>query len=432
MDTCCSVCCENFNKTTRKKVTCPFCDYESCKKCTQTYLLSSTENAHCMNCKHELNRSFIDSFCTKRFRNVEYKKHRENVLFDLELIKMPETQPQVERILRMREIRKEYHASQRTLRTVILDKRDAEISNYPVDTYIELELELNIKLNNLVYEMNMLRSEYDDPPTDSSERKFIRICPSEDCRGFIDDDWKCGLCKQQFCKHCNEKKDENHVCDPKTVETISLINKDTKPCPNCGTMIHKIDGCAQMWCTSCNTAFNWKNGKIETGRIHNPHFFEFQKRSREHADIPCGGRPTFSELNDQNAPDELLDITILLHKIDRDIMHRYGDIYDADNHHLRIAYMLKNITEQDFKIELQKRDKLADKTQDIRDILEMFTNSVGDFLRQWMIYKNLDILEDVYELTLYSNRVIHDIRKRYNSSTPSFIYLPRTLVRVDI
>ena len=113
-------------------------------------------------------------------------------------------------------------------------------------------------------------------------------------------------------------------------------------------------------------------------------------------------------------------------------MHRYGDIYDADNHHLRIAYMLKNITEQDFKIELQKRDKLADKTQDIRDILEMFTNSVVYFLRQWMIYKNLDILEDVYELTLYSNRVIHDIRKRYNSSTPSFIYLPRTLVRVDI
>lgn len=78
----CSVCCENLNKTTRKKVTCPFCDYESCKTCTQTYLISSTDNPHCMNCKHELNRSFIDSFCTKRFRNVEYKKHRENILFE--------------------------------------------------------------------------------------------------------------------------------------------------------------------------------------------------------------------------------------------------------------------------------------------------------------------------------------------------------------
>ena len=431
MDTCCSVCCDKFNKTTRKKVTCPFCDYESCKTCTQTYLLSSTENAHCMNCKHELNRSFIDSFCTKRFRNVEYKKHRENVLFDIELAKMPETQPQVERILRMREIRQEYFEIQKTLKRVKIDKRDAEFSNYPVDTYVELEIELNIKLDNLVYEMNTLRSEYDDP-TESSERKFIRICPSEECRGFIEEDWKCGLCKQQFCKHCNEIKDENHVCDPKTVETITLINKDTNPCPKCGTMIHKIDGCAQMWCTSCNTAFNWKSGKIETGRIHNPHFFEFQKRSREHADIPCGGRPSFSELHEHNAPDDVLDITIILHKIDRDIINRYGNIYDEDNNHLRISYMLKSISEQDFKIELQKRDKLKDKIQDIRDILEMFTNSVGDFLRQWILDKNVNIIENIDELIRYSNNVIQDIRKRYNSSTPGFIYLPGTLVRLDI
>ena len=77
MDTC-AVCCDKFNKSNHKKVTCPFCDFESCKKCNQVYMLSSMENPHCMKCKHELNREFIDSFCTKRFRNVEYKKHREN------------------------------------------------------------------------------------------------------------------------------------------------------------------------------------------------------------------------------------------------------------------------------------------------------------------------------------------------------------------
>ena len=81
MDTC-AVCCDKFNKSNHKKVTCPFCDFESCKKCNQVYMLSSMENPHCMKCKHELNREFIDSFCTKRFRNVEYKKHRENVLFE--------------------------------------------------------------------------------------------------------------------------------------------------------------------------------------------------------------------------------------------------------------------------------------------------------------------------------------------------------------
>ena len=425
MDTC-SVCCENFNKTTRKKVTCPFCDYESCKTCTQTYLISSTDNPHCMNCKNELNRSFIDSFCTKRFRNVEYKKHRENILFEKELAKMPETQPKVERILRMREIRTEYHELMKYLKNIRLEKRDAIIMNYPIDAYQDIELELTNKIDNLVYEMNTLRSEYDEP-SDTSERNFVRMCPSEECRGFIEENWKCGLCKQQFCKHCNEKVEENHICNPKTVETITLINKDTKPCPKCGIMIHKIDGCAQMWCTSCNTAFDWRSGKIETGRIHNPHFFEFQKRSREHADIPCGGRPSFLELNDNNAPNELLDVTLLLRQIDRDIMYKYGNIYDDNNTHLRISYMLKSISKEDFKIELQRRDKFKDKIQDIRDILEMFTNTVGDFLRQWVVDKT-DILENIYELVEYSNEIIQGIRNRYNSSTPNFIYFPRTLL----
>ena len=128
----------------------------------------------------------------------------------------------------------------------------------------------------------------------------------------------------------------------------------------------------------------------------------------------------------------MLDITIILHKIDRDIINRYGNIYDEDNNHLRVSYMLKNISEQDFKIELQKRDKLKDKIQDIRDILEMFTNSVGDFLRQWILDKNVNIIENIDELIRYSNNIIQDIRKRYNSSTPGFIYLPGTLVRLEI
>jgi len=61
----------------------------------------------------------------------------------------------------------------------------------------------------------------------------------------------------------------------------------------------------------------------------------------------------------------------------------------------------------------------------------MFTNAVGDFLRQWMITK-IDILENIFELVEYSNDIIQDIRNRYNSSTPSFIYFPRPPVRVEV
>jgi len=427
MDTCCPICCDKFNKTRNKKVTCPFCNFESCKTCTQTYLLSNIENVHCMKCKHEFDRIFVDSFCTKRFRNTEYKKHREIVLFEREKVRMSETQPQVERILRMREIRKEYHNLMHELRSVLSNKREDQTLNNNTDIYENEEHLLNLAIENLVTEMNQLREEYDEPYNIvDSQRKFIRTCPSENCRGFIEEDWKCGLCKTQFCKKCNEKLTENHKCDQQTVKTMELINKDTRPCPKCGTMIHKIDGCAQMWCTSCNTAFNWKSGKIETGRIHNPHYFEFQKRSREHADVPCGGRPSPAELLDLQAPGVLLDTLIILRKIDRDLMYKYVNIYDEDNRHLRISYMLGSINEKDFKIELQRRDKNKDKIQDIRDIYEMFTNSVSDFLRQWVIKPDVNIIYNIHELVDYSNDIIFKIHNRYTSSTPNFIFLSPT------
>jgi len=418
----CAVCCDKFNKSNHKKVSCPFCDFESCKKCTQYYILSSLEDPHCMKCKHELNREFIDSFCTKRFRNVEYKKHREKVLLEREKIRIPETQPEVERIIKLRELRTNYHSLLNVLASIEIDKQNTiSEGNIDLTYYEEREYEARVLLEEITDEINRLR--YMNVDQEENKRNFIRMCPAENCRGFIDEEWKCGLCKQTFCKHCNECMNTNHECDPETVKTMKLINRDTRPCPKCSTMIHKIDGCAQMWCTSCNTAFDWRSGKIVVGRIHNPHYFEFKQRSREHGDIPCGGRPSYSELNTLHASDEILDICVVLHNIDRELMYKYGDIYDEDNFRLRIQYMLNTISEEEFKIELQRRDKQKDKYTDIRNIYEMFTNSCGDFLRQWVLDTSIDIIPTIKELVLYSNSVISKIRNRYNSSTPAFIFL---------
>jgi len=418
----CAVCCDKFNKSNHKKVSCPFCDFESCKKCTQYYILSSLEDPHCMKCKHELNRGFIDSFCTKRFRNVEYKKHREKVLLEREKIRIPETQPEVERIIKLRELRTNYHSLLNVLASIEIDKQNTiSEGNIDLTYYEEREYEARVLLEEITDEINRLR--YMNVDQEENKRNFIRMCPAENCRGFIDEEWKCGLCKQTFCKHCNECMNTNHECDPETVKTMKLINRDTRPCPKCSTMIHKIDGCAQMWCTSCNTAFDWRSGKIVVGRIHNPHYFEFKQRSREHGDIPCGGRPSYSELNTLHASDEILDICVVLHNIDRELMYKYGDIYDEDNFRLRIQYMLNTISEEEFKIELQRRDKQKDKYTDIRNIYEMFTNSCGDFLRQWVLDTSIDIMPTIKELVLYSNSVISKIRNRYNSSTPAFIFL---------
>ena len=276
-----------------------------------------------MKCKNEHDREFIDSFCTKRFRNVDYRRHREQILYEREMARMPETQPYAEYRIKMKSLRLRYFELldqmflMRDMRREALNAHHLHHSIVSYDTALD---NMRIEIETIVHQVNTLELNI----TSNGNEKFTRKCPHVECRGFLDTDMKCGLCVQQFCEHCNEVIiDSDHVCDPETVETMKLINKDTKPCPKCGTMIHKIDGCAQMWCTECHTAFDWRSGRIETGRVHNPHYFEFKKRSREHGDIPCGGRPTFAELEENEANVNILDLSYKLSLLDRDITVSY-------------------------------------------------------------------------------------------------------------
>jgi len=417
----CTVCCDTYNKTNHKKVTCPFCNYESCKTCNQTYLLSIIEDPHCMKCKNEFSREFVDSFCTKRFRNVEYKKHREQVLYEREMARMPETQPHAEYKIKMEKLRQDYYSLLDSFYMIRSMRNEAEIKSHSTEQYDESMAKIRHDIQNIVREVNTLEVNI----TETNLERFTRKCPSESCRGFLDMEWVCGLCSKTFCDKCGEEIVDGHVCDEKLVKTMKLINKDTKPCPKCGTMIYKIDGCAQMWCTDCHTAFDWRSGRIETGRVHNPHYFEFKKRSREHGDIPCGGKPTYEELSSNGANENILNLSVKLSIIDRDLIYKYGDIHDDDNLYLRVDYLTNEITDEDFKKELQKRDKHKCKITDIRNIYEMFSDTCGDLLRQWMLdtTKTKDIMHTVHGLADYSNKVIMNIRNRYNCSVPYYIFL---------
>ena len=115
--------------------------------------------------------------------------------------------------------------------------------------------------------------------TTKSERKhFIKKCPSCET-GFLNTHWKCQSCEIKVCHKCNTILSEEHECKQEDVESIKLIEKETKPCPHCGIRVHKIEGCNQMWCTACNNAFDWRTGQKVTGQIHNPHFHEYQQRN---------------------------------------------------------------------------------------------------------------------------------------------------------
>ena len=147
--------------------------------------------------------------------------------------------------------------------------------------------------------------------------KFIRNCGKSECKGLLSTKWICGTCKTKFCKECGEEKgvaddsemildeteeDEGvndginegvnevvnegvveskqegkqegkqdgkqegdkstHICNPDLVETMKAIRKETKACPKCGINIFKIQGCDQMWCINCHSAFDWNTRKI--------------------------------------------------------------------------------------------------------------------------------------------------------------------------
>ena len=422
----CDVCCEKFNKVNHKKVDCPFCDLHSCRVCAQRYLLSISDDPHCMGCKNMWNREFVDTFCTKYFRNTELRRHRETILFEREKARMPETQTEVERIRAMRKMHFIIN-SQRKRLIELHQKHGIYIpitNNVPIPEEI---LQLRDDMEESYRELERLRHGGEivagEPP-----KKFVRKCPMEECKGFMNEDWFCGLCDGHFCEHCNDKIGDDHTCDQDAVKTMELLKKDTKPCPKCGTMIQKLSGCAQMWCPDCHTAFDWRTGEIETGRIHNPHYMEFKRgriSSREHGDIPCGGVPTFRELREMHASDDILRLANVLGHIDRDLIYRYGDMYDGDNQYLRVAYMLNELEESAFKKELQRRDKQREKFRDITNILRMVMDTGGDLLRQYVLEP--DRVDEIVDISLklveYANSVMETIRIRYNCIAPYNINL---------
>jgi len=445
----CDICTESYNTTTRVNVCCPYCDYTSCRTCCKTYLLSQNI-PKCMNgtCNKEWSRKFLRENFSDDFINKKYKAHVETILFDQERALLPATQPLVEEIIRKERVEDEL---------LLVNKR--------------------IKI--LIARRNFLQmSLHQRPGTggegegegegSSSSTCFVRACPGEECRGYLDKKWRCGLCENLTCSKCHEligKEDdkESHVCDPNNVETAALLKNDSKPCPKCHSLIFKINGCDQMWCTQCHTAFSWKTGELQK-TIHNPHYFEWQRQNggvpRAAGDIECGraiDHHTAGELFDLRRdkhtnliktrwrgqlvtpriridnPDADLEgikvvervadsIRNILH-LTNAVLHRFQVDYVERNQNLRIRYMRNIISEEEFKREIQRNDKKSRKSTEIAHVIQLVNTVMTD-----IIYRFMDHLRQAepnqYSLTIdgemdgavnYCNNLLRESSFTYKS-----------------
>jgi hypothetical protein len=341
-------------------------------------------------CSKEWSRKFIRENFTNVFINTRFKNHLEEILFDQEKALMPATQPIIEEKIRKDNIKKEMAVLDGLIQDLYVQKR---------------QLERNLYTN----------------MTDTSSKKisnYVRACSAEGCRGFLSNQWKCGICEQWTCPECHELKgldrDCQHTCNPDLVETAKLLAKDTKSCPKCQTKIFKIDGCDQMWCTQCHTAFSWKTGAIQTN-IHNPHYYEWQRKNggapRVAGDVECGqelNHTTFDNFRnaivrgrhikfiknynpngyDWNMRHHSLNYNanrlsdIIRHTIhnERIELPQYRTDYLERNQELRVQYLCNEIDEDIFKILVQRNDKKHRKNNEICQVIQVLITAVTDII----------------------------------------------------
>ena len=441
----CQICFDKCNGSTRKACKCPYCQVVYCRECVGNWLTTLIDEPRCPGeqCKKGWSREYLDSVMTKVWRDGTYREYREKLLMDRERALLPTTQPRIEAMNEAKRIMRETIDPMRQRRRDLQNQlRALQMEDQGIQTQIW----------DLTHHCERLRTGVGVDEAAAKQRNvFIRRCPSEGCRGFLSSAWKCGVCELYSCPECHDVKgvarDSPHTCDPANVETAKLIAKDTKPCPKCGEMITKIDGCDQMWCVSCHTAFSWRSGQIASGVVHNPHFYEWQRRvgggtaPRAPGDIPCGGMAEWTVVRraicDSRTYPAWVSILELAHRrithvINVDMINLNRDGVNLnDNIDLRISYLLKEVSDEAMMSTLIQREKRWEKERELRRVYETLTGAATDIFRRILAVREESaemptfeafrpLVLELDELRKFINDALDVLRRRYNSTIHGF------------
>lgn len=437
----CPICADTYTGTLRKEVCCAFCSFTSCNVCTKKYLCDGVLDPHCMSCRRAWTDEFLDANFSRAWRTGLYKKHREDILVEREMAILPTRQARVEAFSK----RKETETAMATLSKQIREL-ETQITALNRQQGVQSAWYHRYNAEFMGQTVPAWTMAYTHPQgggaVEKKERaQFIMKCPDEGCRGFLSSAYKCGTCANWFCSDClvkkGEDKDAPHTCDEKLKETVALIIKESKPCPKCGQRISKIDGCDQMWCTECHTAFSWTTGKVVNGVVHNPHYYEFLRQQgggaapRVAGDLPCGGVPYYHVLmtNMRGLPASIINEVSEAHRTisevnDQRVGQYQGAFTQEDNGDLGVRYLLREITKEEMKKELAKRESKRNKQMAIRAILEMFALTGAEMLQRFTRDPKLtltqaqEVVTELRALRDYANDSLYKISQVKGVSVP--------------
>lgn len=384
----CPICCDEFNRSSRVRVPCEFgdCKYAACKTCVRQYLLTTTSEPHCMQCRKPWTQAYVTDSLNRTWVSGEYRRHHSKLLLERELSRMPDTMEAAELERRARETEK---------------RKEAIMAQIVECRAREREL------------LRKLRSECRDSDEHwsgeaATRREFTMACPVADCRGFLSSQYKCGICAKTVCKKCMVPLDRpdglGHTCDPDVVASTEAIRKETRPCPGCGERIYKLSGCDQMWCPSCHTAFSWRTGKVDSGVVHNPEFYRWHRENEgslleREDDRGCcrdNAPPSYrTMLRSFRSPyalpshiSAMSDMAMCIHQF---ITHctsvehprRTAQLRRAgDTQALRVKYLLNDIDKDELEAAISKNDRARKKCTDIVNVHELLTQEGSHILSQ--------------------------------------------------
>jgi hypothetical protein len=171
--------------------------------------------------------------------------------------------------------------------------------------------------------------------------------------------------------------------------------------------------CDQMFCVECHTAFSWKTLQIQTGTIHNPHYFQYmrnnQQLDRNPLDIQCGRELDHIFLN------SIFLYPIQIQEICREVIHtrlvvipKFRIDILALNEHTRIQYLQNRIDEDTLKHRVQKRDKATKKNGELLNIATMYITAMTDIFYR-LRANGVDYTEPRRRLTEFGSESIIEI-----------------------
>jgi hypothetical protein len=443
--------CNTCYNTVNFLTTCTKCSYQTCRTCLGIYTCSSINEPSCMNCKHPLTRDFLIANIGIGWYDGKYKDSRKDVLLQREISLFPATYDfaiQYKNISAnetlLYKMKSEYNITHQKFKELSHSKMDKKTKSELPDNltykgFYKYKKEYKENVSRIVYcnrqvkkglepELQMLKKK-----SITQKSKMYTKCPLPECPGLLGDDYKCIACNVKTCNKCFEiiklKPNEEHVCNQETIDTIALLQKDTKPCPKCSTLIHRIEGCYQMWCTCCHVTFHYNTLEILNEKIHNPHYTDWLKNNVKGITTVvnnCGGELGYNSFNSLKYNDKLYTMCFNTY---RQVLHienvtlplvlsYINKTVDIPTRRIeRTKFMLKKIDKKTFQTFLFRSYKQQQRWSEVRDLLNMYIDAVKIILTNTIISNDeYTFMNEHRNITDYANSELLRIHKLYTNT----------------